>query len=169
MNLSTVAPRLGEDALAVGIPAADDLSEIVGLDRFGERGESLDIADEEHHGSRADQGDGRTAEIFEVRRGRFLTPLAVVEFVIRESEDVAMLQLTRRGDARAVQITPIEATQVEEVESAVLLPDHRMPPRHPRIGDDDLTLGAASDDGDIRQSEGLLVFNALEVGVHAAR
>jgi hypothetical protein len=92
-----------------------------------------------------------------------------VEFVIRESEDVAMLQLTRRSDARAVQITPIEATQVEEVESAVLFADHRMPPRHPRIGDDDLTLGAASDDGDIRQTEGLLVFNALEVGVHAAR
>jgi hypothetical protein len=32
-----------------------------------------------------------------------------------------------------------------------------------------LTFGAASDDGDIGQTEGLLVFNALEVGVHAAR
>lgn len=89
--------------------------------------------------------------------------------MIREREDIAVLQLTRRGDARAVQVAPVETAEVEKVKPAVLLPDHRMTSRHPRIGDDDLTFRAATDDGDGGQIESFVGFDALEVGVQAAR
>ena len=126
----------------------------------------MNIADQDDDLVRADERDRRPSLIHGVRVAGFFPGHGEAKFVIRETQQIPILERSPGGDPGAVEVTAVETPQVEDPEAVFLFPDHGVTTAHPGIVDHQVAFRGSSNHQNIEKVHRFPGLNAGQDFVH---